>query len=158
MKADDDLVVNVWKLIENLNSFKNGINGVVLPQHYPSRVVNSPWFMPECIYPDEYPNYVLGGAYIMTKDAVNTLIKGLEHYSGVVVDVDDAFITGILAEFAGIKRYSTNKISFTSNCKGRTDFCFMFNTYVLMLNNCKAKDTVKFWNKWQNTTQESCKS
>ncbi len=159
MKADDDLVVNVRKLYENLNSFKNGINGVVLTQKQPYRVVNSPWFMPECIYPDEYyPDYVLGGAYIITKDALNTLIKGLEHYPDVVIDVDDVFITGILAEFAGIKRYLINEINFTPKCKGRTDFCFMFNTYVLMLNNCKAKDTVKFWKKWQNTTQESCKS
>jgi hypothetical protein len=159
MKADDDIIVNVRKLIENLNSLKNGINGIVLTQKQPYRVVNSLWFMPECIYPDEYfPDYVLGGAYIMAEDALNTLIKALEHYPDVVIDIDDVFITGILAKFAGIKRYSTNKISFTSNCKGRTDFCFMFNTYVLMLNNCKAKDTVKFWNKWQNTTQESCKS
>ncbi len=76
MKADDDIIVNVRKLIENLNSFKNGINGIVLTQKQPYRVVNSPWFMPECIYPDEYyPDYVLGCAYIMTKDTVNTLIK-----------------------------------------------------------------------------------
>ncbi len=159
MKADDDIIVNVRKLIENLNSLKNGINGIVLTQKQPYRVVNSLWFMPECIYPDEYfPDYVLGGAYIMAEDALNTLIKALEHYPDVVIDIDDVFITGILAKFAGIKRYSTNKISFTSNCKGRTDFCFMFNTYVLMLNNCKANDTIEFWKKWQNTTQESCKS
>jgi hypothetical protein len=115
--------------------------------------------MPECIYPDEYyPNYVFGGAYIMTKDTVNSLIKALEHYSGVVIDIDDVFVTGILSDFAGIKRYDTNKIRLTSDCKGRTGFCFMFNTYVLILNNCKAHDTIEFWNKWQNTTQVSCKS
>jgi N-acetyllactosaminide beta-1,3-N-acetylglucosaminyltransferase len=159
MKADDDLMVNVRKLIENLNSFKNGINGIVLTQKQPFRVVNSPWFMPECIYPDQYyPDYVFGGAYIMTKDTVNSLVKALEHYSGVVIDIDDAFITGILSDFAGVKRYNTNKIGGTSDCKGRTDFCFMFNSYALMLNNCKANDMVKIWYKWQNTTQEWCKT
>jgi hypothetical protein len=159
MKADDDIIVNVRKLIENLNSFKNGINGIVYSQYKPVRVVESKWFMPEFIYPDEhYPDFILGSAYIMTKDTVNTLIKALEHYSGVVIDLDDVFLSGILAEFAGIKRYSTNKIIWTSNCKGRTDFCFMFNTCVLILNNCKANDTIDFWNKWQNTTQESCKT
>jgi hypothetical protein len=159
MKADDDIIVNVRKLIENLNSFKNGLNGIILTQKQPFRVVNSQWFMPECIYPDEYyPDYVFGGAYIMTKDTVNSLNKALKHYSGVVIDIDDVFITGILSDFAGIKRYDTNKIGLTSDCKSRTDFCFMFNTYVLMLDNCKANDMIKFWYKWQNTTQESCKS
>jgi hypothetical protein len=159
MKADDDIIVNVRKLIENLNSFENDINGILLTQKQPSRDVNSPWFLPECIYPDEYyPDYVFGGAYIMKKDTVNSLIKALEHYSGLVIDIDDAFITGILSDFAGIKRYDTNKIRLTSDCKDRTDFCSMFNTYVLMLDNCKANDTIEFWNEWQSTTQESCKS
>jgi hypothetical protein len=114
--------------------------------------------MPECVYPDEYPRHVHGGAYIMAKDIGNTLIKELEHYSGVVIDFEDIFITGILAEFAGIKVYSTNKIWFTSDCKGRNDVCLMFNTCVLIMVNCKASDTIEFWNKWKNTTQESCKS
>jgi hypothetical protein len=46
MKADDDIIVNVRKLIENLNSFKNGINGIVYAQRKPFRFINSPWFMP----------------------------------------------------------------------------------------------------------------
>jgi hypothetical protein len=32
MKADDDIIFNVRKLIENLNSFKNGIFGAEMPQ------------------------------------------------------------------------------------------------------------------------------
>ncbi len=159
MKADQDIIVNVRKLIENLDSFQNGINGIFLTQMQPHRVVNSKWFMPQCLYPDEYyPDYILGSAYIMTKDTVNSLIKALEHYSGLIIDIEDVFITGILSDFAGIKRYDTNKIEFTYDYKGRTDFCFMFNIYVLILNNCEANDTIEFWNKWQNTTQESCKN
>ncbi len=159
IKADDDIIVNVRKLIENLNRFKNSINGNLMHRVSPHRDFKTKWFMPECIYPDEYyPDYVFGGAYIMTKDTVNSLIKALEDYSSPIIDIDDVFITGILSDFAGIKRYDTNKIGFTSDCKGRTDFCFMFNTYVLMLNNCKANDTIEFWNKWQNTTHESCEN
>jgi hypothetical protein len=158
MKADDDIIVNVRKLIENLNSFKNGINGILVPQKHVNRVVDSQWFVPQCIYPDEYyPDYVYGGAYIMTKDTGNSLTKALEHYSGVVIDIDDIFITGILAEFAGIERYYTNKMRLTSDCKGRIDFCLMFNTCVLMSNNCKARHTIRFWKNWQNKSQESCK-
>ncbi len=37
MKSDDDLMVNVRKLIENLNSFKNGINGYVIHRVHPYR-------------------------------------------------------------------------------------------------------------------------
>jgi hypothetical protein len=92
----------------------------------------------------------------MTKDTVNTLTKASEQYSRDFIDLDDAFVTGTLAEFAGVKRYFINKIMFTFGCKLR-DFCFMFNTSVLMLTNCKAKDMIKIWYKWQNTTLSSCK-
>jgi len=114
--------------------------------------------MPECIYPDEYyPDFVLGGSYIMKKDTVNTLTEALEQYSGDVIDLDDVFVTGILAEFAGIKRYLTNKIMFTFDCKFNNDLCFMFNTSVLLLNDYKARDIIKIWYKWQNTNLSSCK-
>jgi hypothetical protein len=39
VKSDDDLMVNVGKLIENLNSLKNGINGYVIHRKVPTKIL-----------------------------------------------------------------------------------------------------------------------
>jgi hypothetical protein len=156
MKTDDDIIVNIDHLLKNLHKLRNGMTGALFRRTKPMRDVNDPWFVPECLFPDVYyPNYISGGSYVMTKDIIKPLIKTLDEYSGPVFHIDDAFITGILAEKAGIKRYKSNKFSYNNQCDERTDVCFMFNAFSLV--ECSfGSDMIEFWNKWRKTAPDSC--
>jgi hypothetical protein len=98
-----------------------------------------------------------GPGYVMTKNIIKPLLDALEEYSGPVFDIDDAFITGVLAEKAGVERYASNKFKFTNQCGKRTDVCFMFDIFVLI--NCNTvNDMIEFWKKWKQTKPDSCSS
>jgi beta-1,3-galactosyltransferase 1 len=156
MKTDDDIIVNIDHLLKNMHKLPNGMTGALFGGTKPIREVNYPWFVPECLFPDVYyPDYVSGTAYVMTKNVIKPLIKTLEEYSGPVFHIDDAFITGVLAEKAGIKRYQNDKFAFNDQCEKRTDVCFMFNALSLVACD-SSNDMIEFWNKWRNTTFDSC--
>jgi hypothetical protein len=154
MKADDDVMISTKLLIESLQNLKSGITGVLFYEMPPMREVDNPWFMPECMYPYEfYPEYVCGGCFFMTKDIFEPMIRTIEHYSGPVFDIEDMFITGFLAERAGIKRYDSNLLLISMICF--TDICEMFSNIALI--NCDSADEIlKLWEKWKETTPESC--
>jgi hypothetical protein len=156
MKTDDDIIVNIDHLLKNMHKLPNGMTGALFGGTKPVRDVNLPWFVPECLFPYVYyPRYVSGTAYVMTKNVIKPLIKTLEEYSGPIFHIDDAFITGVLAKKAGIKRYQGENFVFNDQCEKRNDVCFMFNAISLVACN-SGNDMIEFWNKWRNTTLDSC--
>jgi hypothetical protein len=156
MKTGDDIIVNVEHLMKNLHNLQNGITGYLF-RHMPAlRDIDNPWFIPECVHPDPYyTEYMSGPGYVMTKNNIKPLFDNLDKYSDPVFDIDDAFITGVLAERAGIKRHDSNKFKILNQCDKRTDLCFMFDAFVLIYCNT-ANDIIEFWNKWKQTTPKSC--
>jgi hypothetical protein len=156
MKADDDIILNINQLMKNLYKFKSGITGIVLAKRKPHRYINSKWYLPESIFPDfYYPDYLFGPAYIMTRDIIKPMIETLDQYLDPVIDIDDIFITGILAEKAGVKRHDSNKFRYSRHC--RIGVCFMFNNIVLF--ECKSShQSLDFWKRWKDTTPDWCQS
>jgi hypothetical protein len=156
MKTDDDIIVNIDHLLKNVHKLRNGMTGALFYGTKPIRDVYYPWFVPECLFPDVYyPDYMSGGAYVMTINIIKPLIKTLDEYPGPVFHIDDAFITGVVAEKAGIKRYQSDKFTYNNQCEKRTDVCFMFNAFSLV--ECSSGDNmIEFWNKWRQTTPDSC--
>jgi hypothetical protein len=156
LKTDDDALVNIKYLIENLKSFQSGMTGHMLYVLNPVRDPSDIYFMPKCIYPDShFPPYLIGTAYVMTKDTIEPLLNALERYSGSIIEMDDNFLLGILPEKVGIKRFDSKKFKFDySLCRPR-DVCFMFETYAFFM--CSANDIIDFWPKWKAATPESCK-
>jgi len=156
MKADDDIIVNVNQMMSNLKSFRSGLTGVLLEKYQPVGYFYSKWFMPKNIYPDEYyPNFLNGPAYVITRDAIKRLIQTLDQYSGPVIVLEDVFITGLLAQRAGIQRHDNKKFIFNNSC--RFGVCFMFD-FIVMLE-CKTNDQkLQFWKRWKDTTPESCEN
>jgi hypothetical protein len=154
MKADDDIIVNVNQMMSNLKSFRSGLTGVLREKDQPVRYFYSKWFVPKYIYPDEYyPNYLRGPAYVITRDAIKRLIQTLDQYSGPVIVLEDVFITGLLAQRAGIQRHD-NKKFFFNGC--RIGVCFMFDFIVVF--ECKTiEEQLNFWKRWKDTTPEPCK-
>jgi hypothetical protein len=82
------------------------------------------------------------------------LIQTLDQYSGPVIVLEDVFITGLLAQRAGIQRHDNKKFFFNNGC--RIGVCFMFDFIVVF--ECKTIDEqLNFWKRWKDTTLESCK-
>jgi hypothetical protein len=156
LKADDDVLVNIDNLNKNLQFFENGIFGCMCYQLRVVRDKDSKWFMPDCIYQDEfYPKFITGSSYLMTKDTSNKILTTLENYSGPIIDLEDVFLTGIIPNIAGIERFDSDNFRFTYDCDNKTDACLMFNTTVLI--NCPHNNNmIQFWNKWKETSPESC--
>ena len=68
--------------------------------------------MPQEYYPaDYYPRYSAGAAYMQSGNITHKLLKAVDEYSGYVLDIDDMFITGMMAEKAGVERHKTNLIA-----------------------------------------------
>jgi hypothetical protein len=149
MKANDDCMINVELLISNLKNFKSGITSYLTPHNTPEGDIASKLFVPHCIYPD----YIMGGTYVLTSDALVVQLEFLEQYPGPILDIDNVFLNGILTEKSGVKRHGSQL--FAHKCQTRNNSCLMFNAIVFYV--CeKSEHIIKFWYKWKNTSRETC--
>ena len=112
------------------------------------------WFLPSNVYPDEtYPDYLSGQAYVMSGNITHKLLKTIDEYSGYVLDIDDAFVTGVIAKKARIKRFSIKLIAIM-NCL-HTNVCPFHKKAVIY--ECSDKNqTEEFWSEWKGTPYEKC--
>jgi hypothetical protein len=75
-------------------------------------------------------------------------------YWGPVLDFEDLFICGIIAEKAGIKSYNSVKFVYEYHCNDLSQKCFMFNLFLLI--DCKTgNNSIEFL---KESTPETCKS
>ena len=99
--------------------------------------------MPIEYYPDKYyPVFMVGGAYVMADCTyiIPKMISAIDSYSGHVLFVDDLFITGIIAQKAGIRRNWT-PLTDWSGCSNVCRFHKLFAGLA-----CEYPDqTEKFW-------------
>ena len=73
--------------------------------------------MPKEIYGDKvYPTFSFGYGYLFCNFIVENLLDGIDSFTGYVIYIDDLFITGIISEIMGIKRYGTDLIGKSSSC------------------------------------------
>ena len=152
LKTDDDVMVNTKSILKNLDQFQTGISGIKFDRPQVERDKKSKWFMPEYYYPEpNYPFYLNGPAYMMTNNITDRLLQELDSYTGYVLDIDDMFITGIIAERAGIERHSSDYIKHYY-C---SDVCVMYSTAVTYecQNNQELAD---FYVHWKLTSIDFC--
>ena len=101
------------------------------------------WYMPREYYPDKYyPVFMAGGAYLMANctNIIPKLIGAIDNYSSHVIFMDDLFITGIIAQKAGISRIRTPLI----NWNGCSNVC-RFHKLIAGLSCENPDQTEKFW-------------
>ncbi|KAJ8971937.1 hypothetical protein NQ314_000470 [Rhamnusium bicolor] len=114
LKIDDDMFVNVPRLIEMLlerNNSKNLILGKLICGARPIKDSRSKWYSPKYMYKGKlYPNYVSGTGYLMSMDVAHKLFNTT--LSTPIFHLEDVYLTGKLI----------NKIHFimegTRNCIG----------------------------------------
>ena len=102
------------------------------------------WYMPRQYYPESRYTFLFGFTYILSMDKLDQLLKSLQEYSGYILDIDDLFITGVLANYAHIKRHNDDRFQFLpsstsfhlSSCNDMIDTCLLENSLSLVsLNN-----------------------
>ncbi|KAL3271542.1 hypothetical protein HHI36_022019 [Cryptolaemus montrouzieri] len=107
IKMDDDIIVNMMKVLDLLKKFndkENFIGGYVLKGLQAKRERANKWFVTKEEYPmDIYPPFVSGWFYVTTP----TLCKKIEQlsYAEKYFWIDDVFVTGILTQKIHVKMY-----------------------------------------------------
>ena len=156
IKTDDDTIVNIDMLLNNLHQFWSGITGF---RHSESQVIRDPsnrwWYPREQYIPVMFIPYVLGCFYVITTDAIPKMLATLETYFDPVLDIEDVFVTGILAEKAGVPRFAINPLIIPENGCNLGYKCELSKHIVI--SDCKSDgDLVKLYETWKkmNLTKE----
>lgn len=106
MKMDDDIVVNIYGILEKLRSGtiqKNSLTGYVMKNMIPVREPANKWYVSRTEYPSSvYPDFVSGWLYLVHPQVASRLIDHAESFREYFW-IDDVFITGILRQALNIK-------------------------------------------------------
>ena len=127
MQTDSDSMVNIDLLVTDIENFKSGFTGMTAHKDIVNRNSLSTSYMPKEIYPNYYwPDFVYGSGYVMTKDVKKLLLQALEQYKGFILDIEDAFITGVIAEAAIPRHYNQNCNTFDLIVEDMSLMCLTF--------------------------------
>nr|XP_053620243.1 beta-1,3-galactosyltransferase 9-like [Plodia interpunctella] len=108
LKSDDDMFINIPRLLKFIEitkrrNIKKTIWGKLLVDSEPVRFKGLKNFVPVEQFPDEvFPDYLAGGAYLMTTDITRDLFTAA--IEAPFIKPEDVFITGILASKLHIKK------------------------------------------------------
>ena len=105
--------------------------------------------MPERYYPESvYPTYTTGTSYMISGNISHTLIRTIDEYNGYVLDIDDMFITGIIASKASIGRHSTPLIQYIG-CEDEN--VVKFKDLFVIYDCNSASQSLRFWSLFQKS-------
>ena len=149
LKADSDVIINIELLDLTLDQFKSGCTGrgdVEKPHR-----TNHKNSVPVKYFPkDTYPRFVYGGAYVVSTDVIDKLLDTIDSYTDYVLDIEDVFITGIIAEKAGVARYWDSRFAdFYDDCRiNRKNLCRMCSLIAMVECN-DTPNMLQFYHEWQ---------
>ncbi|XP_044266063.1 beta-1,3-galactosyltransferase 1-like [Tribolium madens] len=143
MKTDDDVFVNVPRVLQMLANRKENTNVILgrVRHGWPIRDPDSKWYVTFCEnlhlffvryvpyewYPEkEYPANVCGPGYIMSRDVAKKLYKCALNES--FLNLEDVYLTGICAKKMNISL--ENSYLFTCNYRP-SHFCYYKNFFTL---------------------------
>ncbi|XP_051164685.1 beta-1,3-galactosyltransferase 1-like [Leptopilina boulardi] len=105
MKTDDDMFINIPKLLETLNARprSNGtLIGCLICGAKPISDPKNKWYTPKYMYSEKtYPNYLSGTAYVMSLDVAARLYK--QALRTPILHLEDVYITGVCAKWAKLQ-------------------------------------------------------
>lgn len=115
VKLDDDVLLNVGKLAQLIqhDQIDSGLTGeVIVSPVY--RDPNHKWHMPPKIYTKNSYPMIRGFGYIISMDQLPSLNEAFDTYKGEFMDIDDLFLTSVIADLANVKR--NNNEHFIAYC------------------------------------------
>ena len=112
----------------------------------PDRNKLSKFYIPPSVFNGKYyPQYVYGGAYLVADYAVKPLLDRVDNYESYIINIEDIFVNGLVAEKAGVKRYSSSYLNFFKDC---SKLCQDRKTRAVFM--CRTDEKIrKSWDKQQ---------
>ena len=152
LKTDDDVLVNI-PLLDQLikqNKFADGLTGKEVTTRS-NRFVGSKWFMPSNVYKHRYYIFLYGFSYVMSKNSVKKLLKTAVNFTDPFLDIDDLFMTGMLAEKARVKLFDDNRFDYYCG----DDECYMRS--MIAIHGCDSvEQTLLNWKHWKRNQRNQC--
>ncbi|XP_054161218.1 beta-1,3-galactosyltransferase 1-like [Oppia nitens] len=154
VKCDDDVLINVDlldKIIKN-RQFADGITGKMAVTRS-NRWTGHKWYMPRDVYTSSYYHFLYGFSYVMTIKSAKQMYKTLSssNFSEPVLDIDDLFMTGVLAQRSRVRIYHDNRFDYYCH----TNVCPLNN--MLAIHGCDSVNkTLYIWDKWQKSNDSQC--
>ena len=152
LKTDDDVLVNVPLLEEQVKEkeFADGLTGKMMMTRS-NRREGSKWFMPRDVYRYSYYRFLYGFSYLMSKNTLKKMYKVSKNLAEPVLDIDDLYMTGVVAGKARVLLYDDNR--FDHYC-GR-DYCLMRE--LISFHGCQTPNqTLRVWNYWRASDDWKC--
>lgn len=152
VKTDDDVVLNMPMLYQLVRQRKipSGLTGLVMTTPA-NREVGHKWHMPHHLYPKNSYEFLAGFSYLLSMDKLKSFLKTIITYPGPILDIDDLFLTGIVADYGKIKRNNSFRFKFFCG----TDVCTMETS--LAMHACpSAKNSEYMYRFWKNADRLSC--
>ncbi|CAG0922887.1 unnamed protein product, partial [Notodromas monacha] len=113
LKADDDMFINIPGLVDFFlarRKLKNVIFGRLLTRLHPVRNKESKWYVHWREFRgNKFPNFVTGPAYAFTSDVLPKLVAMAR--ATPYLKLEDVYVTGVLADRAGIERRNERKFA-----------------------------------------------
>jgi hypothetical protein len=152
LKIDDDMFVNMQMMVDfcETRSFPKAVIGKLARKWKPHRNKLSKWFVPqEAFNGTVYPNFATGPAYMFSGDAVRPLLETA--LSLTPIYLEDVYVTGIVAEKAGIRRLNHALIK---NVRLRVDAC-TFKRFMTSHRH-SPQEILHLWNLVYQTPAKNC--
>ena len=152
VKTDDDVVLNMPMLYQLVRQRKipSGLTGLVMTTPA-NRENGHKWHMPEHLYPKDSYEFLAGFSYLLSMDKLKKFLKTIITYPGPILDIDDLFLTGIVADYGKIRRNNSFRFKFFCG----TDVCTMETS--LAMHACpSAKNSEYMYRFWKNADRLSC--
>jgi len=110
LKADDDMFIRMDNLLSYIDkqgsSLQRTIFGDLINGARPNRNKGSKWFITDKEYNKTYyPTYMSGTAYVISGVLIPELASASASLPGPYLPWEDVFVTGILGELVGAKRF-----------------------------------------------------
>ena len=155
VKSDDDVIINAKRLTQMSDSFETGITGHVVKER-PNRSHASKQCIPQQYYSEDWlPEYVYGGSYVISTDIIGKLLNTVDNYTNYVLDIEDVFITGVIAEQSGVGRHRSQEFAFGKSCTSdKCNLCTM-SMVVAYVECLSANQTLEFYNNWKSFDNKS---
>jgi len=156
VKMDDDLFVNMDRLLEMLPKFNSGITGHIYSGDIPpDRDPTSRYYIPISVFPDSvYPRSVSGLFYVMSSDVLEPMSRMASTWSEIVLDIDDVYMTGIVAEALQVTRTKSSEMVFRhvdSGCNVEVEELFS----LIAFHGCaSSRDYQELYWRWKNSLDQ----
>lgn len=152
VKTDDDVILNMPMLHHLVRHRKipTGLTGLVMTTPA-NREPGHKWYMPYRYYKRNSYEFLAGFSYLLSMNQIKQFLKSIITYPGPILDIDDLFLTGVIADYGKIKRNNSFRFKFFCGL----DICTIETS--LVMHACPASSkTETMYRYWKQSNRAVC--